>query len=242
MISHLPAVVNHEKSVENIVQEYYWFKLVSDKTFNSIESYPDNWLELSELLSPSHINDFCDSDFQNVEKEDISYALFWYCVINWDKFQEIDINDITQPRITREWYKLNFLLDNGYLIEKENWKFIITNKFIKVFFKNWIFNFTKAKAKEKNDLEIKQERLEEKKIYKWVFDLVMELYLFITKIEKPNLQTFNELRDYIEQKTNWILTLKVFEIDKYSCKLASWGQSSWTSRMSMKVGKFDQFR
>jgi hypothetical protein len=217
MISHLPAVVNHGKSVDNIISEYYWLKLISDEIFNSIESFPDDWLELSKLFPPSHINNFYDSGFQNIEKEGICYALFWYCVINWDRFQEIDINMITQPRITRKWYELNFLLDNGYLIENKNWKFVITNKLIKIFFKNWIFNLSKAKAKEKKDFEINQKYLKKKEIHKWVFDLVMELYLYITKIDKPSLQTFDEFRDYIEQKTNWVLTLKVFEKDGRWC-------------------------
>lgn len=217
MDNYLHSTLTIVDSDESYLEEYYWLKLISEDIFNLIDYFPNNWNALCDLIKPSQINDFSDSDFQNVEKESISYALFWYCVINWDKFQEIDINQIEKPKINREWYIFKFLLDNLYLIENERWKFTISNKFIKVFLKNGIFNLKKAKEKEKRDLERKQKRLEEKKIYKEIFDKVVQLYLYITKIDKPNLNTLSELKNYIEQKTSWVLTLNFFEKGERWC-------------------------
>lgn len=211
MINHSNSTVTFVEHKEPLLEEYYGIKLISDEIFNLIEYFPNNWHALCDLMKPSQINDFADSDFQNVEKESVSYALFWYCIINWDKFQEIDINQIAQPKINREGYIFKFLLDNWYLIENENSKFTITNKLIKAFLKNGIYNLKKAKEKEKKDLETEQRILEEKKIYKEIFDKVVQLYLYITKIDKPNLNTYSELKNYIEQKTWWVLTLNIIE-------------------------------
>lgn len=211
MINHSHSTVTFVEHKEPLLEEYYGLKLIPDDIFNLVEYFPNDWHALCDLMKPSQINNFAYSDFQNGEKEIICYALFWYCVINWDKFQEIDINHIIDPRINREGYIFKFLLDNWYLVEKENWKFVITNKLIKVFLKNGIFNLKKAKEKEKKDLETEQKILEERKIYKEIFDKVVQLHLYITKIDKPSLNTLSELRNYIEQKTGWVLTLDIIE-------------------------------
>lgn len=184
-----------------------WINIIKDDIFEYIMDSDDNWTDLSKLIKPSQINVFWDSGFQNSELESLSSLIIEKLINAWDNFVEIDVNEYFA-----DWlFQLNYLIENGYLKETSKWHFIVVNKFIKEFFKKWIFNLDKVEDKIRTENEFKIKRLEEEKMYIDILDKVMYIYTYINFLSIDEFENFDWFKVLIEYLTDDYLTLKSFD-------------------------------
>ena len=209
---------------DKMIWKHNGLNIVSDEIYEQILSSDDNWIELLEIVHPSKINDYCDSEFQNIQMEGMCYLISNHFT-SLNKFQEFDISHITfeSGKSVKDDPRISTLTKDWYINHIGNWTYTITNKFIKAFVKRWIYTIWKSKEKEEQQKQNEIRIFEEQVIYRDILDKVMYIYVYLNTLSIEEFKSFGWLKVLVEHLTDNYLTLKKFDWEeRWTCDVFIW--------------------
>ena len=220
---NLPAVITDGTSlVETHRETYNKLTLVTPEVYKAISSASDSWTDIVSLIRPSQINQYSSSAHQNLELEGACTAIWLFCRLWGDVFQEVDTKQVSLNGIPLSEHvgRLENLEEWGYI--KKVWGvsgtimpdsvYLVTNKFIKAFLRDGIFDLEKAKQRELKEQADQLIYDKQNEVKRRLYDTMMIVYIYLHDISDAQILNYDALRSFIEIKTDGVLTLGIFEI------------------------------
>ena len=220
---NLPAVITDGTSlVETHRETYNKLTLVTPEVYKAISSASDSWTDIVSLIRPSQINQYSSSAHQNLELEGACTAIWLFCRLWGDVFQEVDTKQVSLNGIPLSEHvgRLENLEEWGYI--KKVWGvsgtimpdsvYLVTNKFIKAFLRDGIFDLEKAKQRELKEQADQLIYDKQNEVKRRLYDTMMIVYIYLHDISDAQILNYEALRSFIEIKTEGALTLEIYSI------------------------------
>ena len=90
--------------------------------------------------------------------------------------------------------------------------YLVTNKFIKAFLRDGIFDLEKAKQRELKEQTFQLIYDKQNEVKRSLYDTMMMVYIYLHDISDAQIVNYDALRNFIEIKTDGALTLEIYSI------------------------------